>query len=521
MKISVSDGIEFFSIAEPETLQQFAEIALEYNFSQGIFKNEKRNIANFERTDCIVMDVDNDGTENATLTIEEAKNAFGPFRHIILTSRSHQIEKSGQCADRFRVVLFLDTPIVRAEDYYATWYWVKDQFPAIDHKCKDPSRFWFKHKAIYSINEEGRLVTPIRYTEPEKPKKDGREALSGERGDLSKATLQFLAFGPQVGGRNDATYRAAKEFQQNLYTYQDAHTRILAALKLNDVIGGDFTEYEATIAVRSAYSKDAKHAARLEEVEKRAFNYISAKELLDEPDTQDDWLIKDLLLVGGTSLIGGAPKIGKSTLIRQAAICVARGEPFLGQPTKQGTVIHYSMDEKKKSVKRQYRTQGLTHEDPVILSFGNPKMRDYMKHLEEDIVRLKPVMVIADTLAGMTQVKDMNNYGELVSVLGAFNDIVERTGTHILFIHHANKPNQFSKKGSGDSILGSTGISGTVDTFLIFEQGDDSHARILTVKGRDVDDSAFDKTSLAFDRQTKCYAKGGITRPRLSNDDFF
>jgi hypothetical protein len=523
MQISIGqDGnLTDFRAANVTTLKEIAEIACAGNFSTSVYQNSYRNIANFIQTECFGIDIDNDNSFGTPeMTLEEAKQAFAPFKHIILTTRSHRIEKAGKVSDRFRVLLFLDTPIRLPEDYYATWYWLKSLYPAIDIKCKDPSRLWYKHGSVASLKEEGKLITPIRYTEPERPMKDNRPALPGERGELSKETLKFLEFGVATGGRNDSTFRAAKDFQQNLYDYEEAENRIISALERNDIFAGDFDEAEARLAVRSAYTKDAKHAARLEEVEERAFEYIRIGDLVDLQEEAEDWLVDNILLRGGMSIMVGLPKAGKTTIVRQLEKCIIRGEKFLGRNVVRGVVLHYSFDEKARTAKKHYLALGLTRDDLMYLHFGQCKKSDYFDHLEEDINRMKPSLIVVDTMVDMLRFKNLNDYGEVKPVMSQFSSLAERTGTHIMFIHHTNKP-QNAQNGngyqrSGNSVLGSTAIFGSVDCCLIFEEvGSDKALRTMKIEGRAVE--GFGATRLRYNYKTQTYS---LDLPQFGDDNF-
>jgi hypothetical protein len=510
MKISISGGIEHFQTVAATSVAELGKLACESNISTSVFQNGKRNIDSFLFADCIGLDIDNDQkvvskTQTPTLSLDQAKRTFSQFKHIILSTRSHNVEKNGIVAERFRIILFPEFQITQANDFYATWFWLKEQFPWIDNQCKDPSRFWFKHTGILSINEDGQLITPIRYSAPEKPMKEGRPALPGERGELSKQVLNFLEFGVESGSRNGTVYKVAREFQQALFDYEEAESRIVNSLERNDVICNDFPLSEVQLAVRSAYSKEATHAPRLTETKPRAFHYQRWGDILNEPDKNEDWLIQDLLIKGGMSVVVGVPKIGKTTLVRQLEKSVLRGEPFLTKKTEKGTVVHYSFDEKARTAKRHYVQLGLNDQDNMILHFGTASHANYLKELEEDLLKIKPTLAVVDTMFDMVEVQDVNSYGPIKRALSYFSALAERTGCHIMFIHHQNKPNdKFSKKGSGYSVLGSTAILGSVDACLIFETDDNDYsARILSVQGRGVEN--FRRMTLSFDKEKMIY----------------
>jgi hypothetical protein len=502
MKVSTSKGIEFFETVQFNTVKELAEISCNLNISTSVFKDGKRNISNFIQADMIGLDIDNKETEDTSLmSLAEAKDAFKEYKHLILASRSHLCEKNGEIAERFRVILFLEEPITNSDDFYSTWFYLKKLYPAIDPQCKDPSRFWWKHKEVLGFGN-GKLLKPVKHVPIQIDNK--LEISSGIKGELSKLTLKYLEFGIPTGSRNGSVYKIARDFNQNLYTQEEAESRIISALIRTKTISSDFNESEAVAAISSAYSKDAKHEPRVDDLEPRAFKYVTLSELFKTPDMPEDWLIEGLLLKGGVSVIVGIPKIGKSTIVRQLERCVLRGEKFLDRETQRGGVIHFSFDEKAKTAKRHYRTLGLDENDNLILHFGSSENSDHIKYLEEDIFTYKPSLIVIDTLFDMIDVQDVNSYAPIKKSMTQFNSLAEKTGCHILFIHHQNKPNQNYSRGSGHSVLGSTAIFGSVDCCMIFEQVDKkANIRSMSVKGRAVED--FAKVQLIFNKSSQIY----------------
>ena len=68
---------------------------------------------------------------------------------------------------------------------------------------------------------------------------------------------------------------------------------------------------------------------------------FSMPELMDTHFPSRPCIIENLL-PAGTYLLAGAPKIGKSFLVLQMAYQVSAGEPFLGFPSRHGTVLYTS-----------------------------------------------------------------------------------------------------------------------------------------------------------------------------------
>ena len=70
--------------------------------------------------------------------------------------------------------------------------------------------------------------------------------------------------------------------------------------------------------------------------------------LIDKPYEEPSWLVEDMLLEGGLSMLVAKPKIGKSTFARFLAASVAKGDLLLGRDVKQGPVIYIAMEENGK-----------------------------------------------------------------------------------------------------------------------------------------------------------------------------
>ena len=68
---------------------------------------------------------------------------------------------------------------------------------------------------------------------------------------------------------------------------------------------------------------------------------ISGAKLMDLEFMPQEFVVRGLL-PKGLSILGGAPKIGKSWLMLELALRVAKEEPMWGMETKQGTVLYKS-----------------------------------------------------------------------------------------------------------------------------------------------------------------------------------
>ncbi len=196
---------------------------------------------------------------------------------------------------------------------------------------------------------------------------------------------------------------------------------------------------------------------------RRVFSVISIGDFLDQEDEEISWVVEGLLPSGGVSILATKPKVGKSTLARTLILSVARGEPFLNHPTRQGTVIYVCHEDLPKEVRKSFKKLGLTRDDRVFVSCGIVDRNKAVQGLRELIDEYAPVLVVVDTIGKFLPIKDFDNYGEVNRAFGPLLQVVrDAGGCHVMFLHHSPK----AVRGGGDDVLGSTAFFGNVDTVI-------------------------------------------------------
>ncbi len=192
-----------------------------------------------------------------------------------------------------------------------------------------------------------------------------------------------------------------------------------------------------------------------------AFELTSLRDLLAEPEEETDWVVEGLLPVGGFSLVAAKPKVGKSTIARQLALCVARGEDFLDREATQGLVVYLALEERRSDVRTHFKQMGATGDENLKI-FAGMAPADAISQMRKMALQENPSLIVVDTLARIAKIRDLNDYAQTTSGLEPLLAIARETGSHVCLLHHARKGD-----GKGiDSILGSTGIAGSVDTIL-------------------------------------------------------
>jgi len=211
----------------------------------------------------------------------------------------------------------------------------------------------------------------------------------------------------------------------------------------------------------------------------KGFNLTLLETALEEPPEQTAFLTDSMLPAGGVSLWGAKPKVGKSVMVRNLAMCVSRGEPFLQRACHQGPVLLFALEEKRAEVINHFRLMG-PRDEPVHLHTGAApaNTKEGLAALAVTIAIYQPVLVIIDPVFKLVRVKDSSDYAELTRELEPIIELARRTNVHIAVTHHLGK----MVREGGDDVLGSTAIFGAVDTLVLMRRRKDNVRTLETIQ---------------------------------------
>ena len=109
---------------------------------------------------------------------------------------------------------------------------------------------------------------------------------------------------------------------------------------------------------------------------------FSMPELMDTHFPSRPCIIENLL-PAGTYLLAGAPKIGKSFLVLQMAYQVSAGEPFLGFPSRQGTVLYLALEDTYERLQKRLAQMTERDSPDLVLSvLADTLEEDLLEQLE-------------------------------------------------------------------------------------------------------------------------------------------
>ncbi|MFC1929971.1 AAA family ATPase [Chloroflexota bacterium] len=267
--------------------------------------------------------------------------------------------------------------------------------------------------------------------------------------------------------------------------------------------GGTFEQLEQLVS-------QAPERTPLED--KNKFTLTTIAQLLAEPEEISSWLWDKTLPSAGLSILASKPKVGKTTLARNLALKVARGDAFLGRNVTPGPVVYLALEEKRAEVAAHFARMGANDERILIHTGSAPQKA--IAALKTSVIQTGAVLAIVDPLFRMVRIRDGNDYAEVTRALEPLLMLARETGCHILTVHHSAK----SEREGGDGILGSTALFGSVDTALIMKRRE-SGRTLESIQRYGLD---IPRTLLTFDPETGVIDTAGtvdeLDMQRLSDE---
>lgn len=234
------------------------------------------------------------------------------------------------------------------------------------------------------------------------------------------------------------------------------------------------------------------------------FNFISAEELVTKRYDPVKFLVPDILPEIGLAMISGAPKVGKSYF------CLH----LVSKIPSDRKIIYLSAEDNERRLQTRIAQvfPSSTPKNLLLfagLSSGNPLPRGaaalgFIRNVKAKYPSTACVFI--DTVAGIRERTGAEkNYETTEAEFGALRKLAHELGIAVVAVHHNRK-----KTDTGGSpleaILGSQGISATVETILILQQVVGSQSIDLFVTGKDIVEQ-----ELRYEWQSPGFAAAGET----------
>jgi hypothetical protein len=207
------------------------------------------------------------------------------------------------------------------------------------------------------------------------------------------------------------------------------------------------------------------------------------------------WLVENLVIDEGLTLLGGKKKLGKSWLCLQVAQAVAMGVPCLGREVVQGSVLYLCLEDGRRRLKSRLEKQAAPRGLPLTYYTRFPPLDgDGLGLLLDLLAEKKPRLLILDTLAAAKTGKvDENVAGPMADIGNALRALAQVYKAGVFATHHHGK---LIGGNPGDDLRGSSalGAAGDVNLGLYREQG----GYLIRGEGRDVGEFTL---PIAFDNK--------------------
>lgn len=210
-----------------------------------------------------------------------------------------------------------------------------------------------------------------------------------------------------------------------------------------------------------------------------------------------EWVIRGLMPFGLT-LLGGAPKTGKSFTALDIAMAVARGgEALHGQPCQRGSVLYLSLDSdsewrlqlRQRHLARQYGINvpgGIEYH--TSFPVGDEAIRGVLEWAADERAEGRdPRLVVVDTIAraepNLEGGERSNAYLSSTSNLARWARVAEEQHLGILALHHTRK-----QGNDGDwlnSFIGSRGLTGAATNLMLIDAKRGTNRATLHLSSRD------------------------------------
>ncbi len=178
------------------------------------------------------------------------------------------------------------------------------------------------------------------------------------------------------------------------------------------------------------------------------------------------YVIKGLIAQGDHAIAMGQPGSGKSVLAPHLAYAVAQGREVLGRRVKAGPVVYLAAEDghgMKNRIRALYLRYGDAPDFHLI-----PEAVDLMTinqqhtELEEIIQRIRPVLIVVDTIARSFPGLRENEAEDMGRVVRVARDLADICGAAVLNVHHVAKDAGTTPRGHGS-------LNGDADITLLVE----------------------------------------------------
>ena len=193
------------------------------------------------------------------------------------------------------------------------------------------------------------------------------------------------------------------------------------------------------------------------------------------------------LLPQGLCILGGAPKIGKSWLMLDWCIKIAKGEPIWDMDTTQGTTLYLCLEDTLPRVQHRIYCMSEEATPNVYFAAAAGKLTGELESQISSFLLSHPdtVLIVVDTYQMVRGNSNEPSYGGDYQDMQKLKRIADEYNITVLLVHHLRKQGD---RDPLNRLSGTTGISGAVDAVFVLDRKERvQNTALLVCTGRDIE----------------------------------
>lgn len=224
--------------------------------------------------------------------------------------------------------------------------------------------------------------------------------------------------------------------------------------------------------------------------------FTDVADLLSTAAPPREWHVDDWIPAKTVHMLGGPGGDGKSLLAIQLAVATACGVPWIGMKVqKPGRVIYYGAEDDKDEMHRRLEDvcretgakpergamelRAAVAEDTIFATVdratGKVQPTDLVKRIEAEAIKVRPSLLILDTLANIHAL-DPNNQEQARAFVSLLIGIAQRCGCTVLLLAHPSRTGMADGSGDGFSVAWSNSVR---SRSYFASDGNDPELRVL------------------------------------------
>lgn len=225
---------------------------------------------------------------------------------------------------------------------------------------------------------------------------------------------------------------------------------------------------------------------------------ISARELLEKSFPKPYFAVEELFSEGG-NIVAAPPKTGKSWMMLQMCLAVARGEDFLGFKTNRSSTLYFDLEEGpmfgQERLIKILDGREVPDNFELVFSGVETMQSGFIDQLQEKIKSDPEIkLVVIDTgarIIGRQKKNSMTAYADDYEIYGRLKKFGSENRIAVVIVTHTTKSGH--PEDPILDVIGTNGVVGSVDNILVLKKEQrQSKEAVLYKEGKNIRQGEYD-----------------------------